>query len=83
MVQSKSDINKMCWTPQIALTKRTTLGFCVRKLFNSDDHGLNARSESCVKGPQAIVMENDTSRGSCFNPSLCKVDWVEGRRGGN
>ena len=83
MVQSKSDVSKCARTPQITQTKRTTLGFCDRKLFRSDDHGLNVRSESCVKGPQAIVMENDASRDSCFIPSLCKVDWVEGRRGGN
>ena len=74
---------KCAWTPQIAQTKRTTLGFCDRKLFNSDNHGLNVRSESCVKGPQAIVMENDVSRGSCFNTAPCKVDWVEGRKGSN
>lgn len=73
---------KRSWTPWDAQTKRTTPGFRDRKLFNNDDHGLNIRSESDVKGPQAIVMENDASWGSCFSPS-CKVDWVGGSRGGN
>jgi len=63
--------------------KRTTLGFSDAKFFNNADHGLNERSESGVKGPQAIVMENDVSRCSCFNASLRKVDEMEGRRGGN
>ena len=83
MVRSKCDVRKLSWTPWIAQTKRTTPGFCNRKFFSSDDHGLNIRSESCVKGPQAIVMENDVSRGSCFSASPCEVDWVDGKRGGN
>jgi hypothetical protein len=32
--------------PQIALTKRSTPGFCVIRPLNRADHGLNRRSES-------------------------------------
>jgi len=67
----------------VALTKRTTPGLSDSKLLNSDDHGLNRRSESCVKGPQAIAIEKDVSRGSCFNPWLFEVDAVEGSKRGN
>ncbi len=64
-------------------TKRTTPGLSDSKLLNSDDHGLNRRSESCVKGPQAIAIEKDVSRGSCFNPWLFEVDAVDGSKRGN
>lgn len=74
---------KRARTWQNAPTKRTTPGFSDIKFFNSAGHGLNRRSESDVKGPQAIVMENDVSRRSCFTTSPCKADGVEGRRGGN